>query len=176
MAALQRDIDASRTAEPPPDTEAVTTEAEAVSVAPLAAESEPVAEPEPVAELPPEPDAGVEPDVIEDVAAEAATDAETRLAEAVEPVAEIDAGAGEETVEAAIEEAQAADEVSAEAETSEQPQASVPSYYSTDVVEPDWFADGDFSWLEAAQAEAIRLEAEQAQSAERFLGVGDRRR
>ncbi len=46
------------------------------------------------------------------------------------------------------------------------PQASVPSYYSTDVVEPDWFADGDFSWLEAAQAEAMRIEAERSQAPE----------
>jgi hypothetical protein len=28
------------------------------------------------------------------------------------------------------------------------------SPYSTEVVEPDWFADGDFTWLEAAQADA----------------------
>ncbi len=28
-----------------------------------------------------------------------------------------------------------------------------PSPYSTDVIEPDWFADGDFSWLDAAGEE-----------------------
>ena len=67
-----------------------------------------------------------EPDVIEDVAAEAAAEeAEPGLAEAVEPAAEIDAGAGEEPVGAAMAEAPAADEVSAEAETSGPPQASV---------------------------------------------------
>ena len=54
----------------------------------------------------------------------------------------------------------------AQAETPEPPQPSVPSYYTTDVVEPDWFADGDFSWLEAAQAEAMRIEAEQSPASE----------
>lgn len=34
----------------------------------------------------------------------------------------------------------------------------VPSPYTTDVVEPDWFADGDFTWLEAAQAESATQE------------------
>ena len=32
------------------------------------------------------------------------------------------------------------------------------SPYSTDVVEPDWFADGDFAWLEAADREAAGQE------------------
>jgi hypothetical protein len=32
------------------------------------------------------------------------------------------------------------------------------SPYSADVVEPDWFADGDFTWLEASQAEAAAPE------------------
>ncbi len=62
-----------------------------------------------------------------------------------------------------IEEAPAPEELTAEAES---PEPSVPSYYSTDVVEPDWFADGDFSWLEAAQAEAMRVEAERSQAPE----------
>ena len=35
---------------------------------------------------------------------------------------------------------------------------------TTDVVEPDWFADGDFSWLEAAQAEATSAETADAES------------
>jgi hypothetical protein len=62
---------------------------------------------------------------------------------------------------AAIEETPAPAELPAEAEVPEPP---VPSYYSTDVVDPDWFADGDFSWLEAAQAEAVRIEAERSQA------------
>jgi hypothetical protein len=44
--------------------------------------------------------------------------------------------------------------------------ASVPSPYTTEVVEPDWFADGDFTWLEAAQAEPSNEEAEEVASGE----------
>ena len=50
------------------------------------------------------------------------------------------------------------DEVAAPAEP-EPPHelvAAPGSPYSTDVIEPDWFADGDFTWLEAAQAEAAQ--------------------
>ncbi|HEX2194254.1 MAG TPA: hypothetical protein VHK63_04760 [Candidatus Limnocylindria bacterium] len=35
--------------------------------------------------------------------------------------------------------------------------AGPPSPYSTDVVEPDWFADGDFTWLEASE-QAVEVE------------------
>jgi hypothetical protein len=53
------------------------------------------------------------------------------------------------------------------------PVGSAPSPYTTEVVEPDWFADGDFTWLEAAQAESassdqtdeIALEEESAPQA-----------
>jgi len=121
LAALQRDIDASRAAEPPMDTEAVATES-----------SEATTEPEAIAE----PEDEAESAMGADAAALAATDP----APAPEPPAE--------------------------AETAEPPEASVPSYYSTDVVEPDWFADGDFSWLEAAQAEAMRVEAERSRARE----------
>jgi hypothetical protein len=48
----------------------------------------------------------------------------------------------------------------------EQPVArAVPSIYSSEVIEPDWFADGDFTWLDAAQAEAQQAEAQQAEAA-----------
>jgi hypothetical protein len=46
------------------------------------------------------------------------------------------------------------------------PKDAAPSPYTTEVVEPDWFADGDFSWLEAAQAEAAQAEAAQAEAAQ----------
>ncbi|HEY8180095.1 MAG TPA: hypothetical protein VIH33_06805 [Candidatus Limnocylindria bacterium] len=102
---------------------------------------EAVAEPEPEAAAEPEPEAAAEPAVIDEVAAVAATD-------------------------------QVSEEVpAAEAETPEPTPASVPSYYSTDVVEPDWFADGDFSWLEAAQAEGIRIAAEESQAREASTGT-----
>ncbi len=34
------------------------------------------------------------------------------------------------------------------------PDPTVSPSYSTDVIEPDWFADGDFAWLDAAEIEA----------------------
>jgi len=37
--------------------------------------------------------------------------------------------------------------------------------YTTDVIEPDWFADGDFSWLDAAAAEASAHEATEVDAA-----------
>jgi hypothetical protein len=42
-----------------------------------------------------------------------------------------------------------------EAEPAAEPVAEVTdSPYTTDVIEPDWFADGDFTWLEAPEPEA----------------------
>ena len=43
-----------------------------------------------------------------------------------------------------------------EAPVAEAPSASIASPYSTELVEPDWFADGDFSWLEQANAASDR--------------------
>jgi hypothetical protein len=37
--------------------------------------------------------------------------------------------------------------------------------YSTDVVEPDWFADGDFTWLEAADAAPAPTAAPESEAA-----------
>ena len=122
LAALQRDIDASRAAEE------ATVEAQAPAV-----EAEPVAEPQAVSEAEAAPEA-----------AEVETES-TPEAEGAEP-------------ETAAERPVVVEE--------EPAQASVPAYYSTDVVEPDWFADGDFSWLEAAQAEAMRTEAAEAAAAD----------
>ena len=62
-----------------------------------------------------------------------------------------DAGGASEGLE------QIADESSAPAVTEESgdaPAAPVSPLYSTDVIEPDWFADGDFAWLDAAEIEA----------------------
>ncbi len=52
-------------------------------------------------------------------------------------------------VEASVEDL-AVDEAAAEASTAEVE----PPTYSAVVVEPDWFADGDFAWLDAAELEA----------------------
>jgi hypothetical protein len=51
-----------------------------------------------------------------------------------------------EPIEADVEPPVAADEQPVPAQEDHSP-------YSTDVVEPDWFADGDFTWLEAADAQ-----------------------
>ena len=66
----------------------------------------------------------------------------------------------QEALEAATEEAPP-DELAAEelvpepiAAAADEPTAEVePPTYSTVVVEPDWFADGDFAWLDAAEME-----------------------
>jgi hypothetical protein len=39
------------------------------------------------------------------------------------------------------------------------------SPYSAEVVEPDWFADGDFTWLDAAEAEATEEQASEPEAA-----------
>jgi hypothetical protein len=49
-------------------------------------------------------------------------------------------------------------------ETTAEPQAS--SVYSTEVVEPDWFADGDFTWLDASSREEAPEEPAAAPEAE----------
>jgi hypothetical protein len=52
-------------------------------------------------------------------------------------------------------EAEPADEAGASAEEAGLPEVEGPlSPYTTDVVEPDWFADGDFAWLDAPQDDA----------------------
>jgi hypothetical protein len=47
--------------------------------------------------------------------------------------------------------------------------AEPPSIYSTELVEPDWFADGDFSWLEQAAAAAAESPAPRSEPAESEL-------
>ena len=87
----------------------------------------------------------------EEVAAEVVADvaAESVLEEiAIAAASDEEIPAGEVAAEAAPD----ADVASAEAPT-----------YSAVVVEPDWFADGDFAWLDAADAEA-RGEAEPAEA------------
>ncbi|HEX6127562.1 MAG TPA: helix-turn-helix domain-containing protein [Candidatus Limnocylindria bacterium] len=49
-------------------------------------------------------------------------------------------------------------------EPTAEPQA--PSVYSTEVVEPDWFADGDFTWLDASSREGEPEEPAAASEAE----------
>ena len=43
---------------------------------------------------------------------------------------------------------------------SEVPEAPAASAYTTEVVEPDWFADGDFAWLDAAEHAALEPPSE----------------
>ncbi len=65
--------------------------------------------------------------------------------------AEDEAGAPEGVME------QIADESSAPAvieEPADTPVTPASASYTTDVIEPDWFADGDFAWLDAAEIEA----------------------
>jgi hypothetical protein len=85
---------------------------------------------------------------VEDVSVEAvpeesqARDAPVATPEAVdEEVAAAEAPPAEEVV---------AEEVVAEASPAEVASEAEPPTYSTVVVEPDWFADGDFAWLDAA--------------------------
>ncbi|HEX3218448.1 MAG TPA: hypothetical protein VHU77_00225 [Candidatus Limnocylindria bacterium] len=96
------------------------------------------------------------PDVIE-VSYVTLTEVEEEPAEEIQPQAEAEAAAPPEPAPAPLEPAA---EPELEQEPEPEPQgthellAAPDSPYSADVVEPDWFADGDFTWLEAAQAEA----------------------
>jgi hypothetical protein len=88
----------------------------------------------------------------------AVTEPMAREAEVVEPmVTEAEAGepivTEEEAVEPMVTEAEVVEPTPVE------PEARDTSPYSTEIVEPDWFADGDFTWLEAAQAEEAEAAA-----------------
>jgi nicotinate-nucleotide--dimethylbenzimidazole phosphoribosyltransferase len=115
------------------------------------------------------------PGAREAVDALAALQRDMRRAEPVaeEPVAEepaeepaegpVDVGTTEMSEAPVLPEAhEVVEEASAPEE--EAPAAPVDSPYTTEVVEPDWFADGDFNWLDAGDGEA-EAEAEPADSA-----------
>jgi hypothetical protein len=97
----------------------------------------------------------VEELAVEEVAAADAAPEEVAPEEAVaeeavaeEPVAETFSPEPMASADAAPE------EVVAEAPPAEEPTADLePPTYSAVVVEPDWFADGDFAWLDAAELE-----------------------
>jgi hypothetical protein len=74
-----------------------------------------------------------------------------------EPEPEAEAEAEPERVAAAEPEPEPEARPAFAAETASSP-------YTTEVVEPDWFADGDFTWLEAAQAEAEHAEPAPAEA------------
>jgi hypothetical protein len=126
---------------------------------PAASEFEPQAEPE-VAAVEPEP----VPIVVEsDLAAAAELEPE--------PVAEPDPAAA--ALQAAFDEPETTPEESAAPATEAQGASearttaaseleAAPPTYSANVVEPDWFADGDFAWLDAAELEASSPSVESA--------------
>jgi hypothetical protein len=95
-------------------------------------EDEPIAEASATLEAEPEAPAATEAEPAE---------AEPAAAEAAEPV------------NAEIEAPESAEVAAAEAPEPADAEVEAPSYSSV-VVEPDWFADGDFAWLEAAEIEA----------------------
>jgi hypothetical protein len=66
---------------------------------------------------------------------------------AAEPMEPMEPPATEVTGEPAVE------PVEAPLEAVVEPAQAIPPAYSTEVVEPDWFADGDFSWLQTGEAE-----------------------
>jgi hypothetical protein len=181
MAALQAEVDAGRL-EPEPAVESSAAEA-----------SEPAAELElePMEEEGPEvfteasmpaisvPTAGLVADADESTGAEAAyeADAEAALPDVIEvsyvTLAEADEGTESTPVDALESEAgitepevpEAIAEPAIEApEGTHELLAAPDSPYSADVIEPDWFADGDFTWLEAAQAEAAQAATEQVEA------------
>jgi hypothetical protein len=91
---------------------------------------------------------------------------------AAETATELELPEAEPQPAAALESEQAGDEPEASGAGKAEPDAApmaapAPSPYTTEVVEPDWFADGDFTWLEAAQADsASNEETEETASAE----------
>lgn len=116
-------------------------EASEVEAAAEALEVEEAAAPEEAAAAQPtSSDVAIE---IVDTTAQPATDVPAEEPEAPEPVAAVEAPA---EPEAAVETPPAP-----EPATLPDPQ---PPTYSADVIEPDWFADGDFAWLDAAELEA----------------------
>jgi hypothetical protein len=175
LVALQRDIQAARDAAAAPQ-EAVADELEPqadvedfvdVPAAPPAGElAEEMAEdeaagPEAVSDEVELTDAGAEP---ESEAVDATFEPIEAAGEAPPEPAEAIAEPELEPMEASVEpeaETQVAEATFEPIETVAEPPQVEPeesevsrSPYTTDVVEPDWFADGDFTWLEAAQAEA----------------------
>ncbi|MEX0625738.1 MAG: hypothetical protein WD402_04255 [Chloroflexota bacterium] len=108
-------------------------------------------------------EAGEATDVAAEVTAEEVGAAEVTAEEVgAEEVAAEEVAAGEEIPdeqEAAVPKPVAAAEAAAAEvaveDRAEAPTAEVePPTYSTVVVEPDWFADGDFAWLDAAEMES----------------------
>jgi hypothetical protein len=163
LAALQHEVQASEEApqqpEPEPDAGEAGDAATAME-APVPSEvlsEEPLEEPElfatvsmPAVSVPA---AGLIADTEDELASD---EGESTLSDVVEisfaaadVAAEDEAQPLPEVAEPAVTEA-----AQAVAEGTHELVAAPGSPYSTDVVEPDWFADGDFTWLEAAQAEA----------------------
>jgi hypothetical protein len=148
-----------------------------VEAEPVTAAAELAAEEAPAAEVAEEIDAE---SVVEEISAEAAPDEEVPAEEisaeappddaipAIEAVPEEAEALGAVAVTPEVAEGEAptaeiADEVAAESPPDEVAAESPPDEvaaeaeaptYSTVVVEPDWFADGDFAWLDAAGVEA----------------------
>ena len=116
------------------------TEVASPEVAAEAAAEEPTAEEPTADEVPLEELAADKVPADELTAEEVPADELAEEASAPEPTVSSEVGAAEDL---AVEEP-AAEEPTAEAE---------PPTYSAVVVEPDWFADGDFAWLEAAERE-----------------------
>jgi hypothetical protein len=160
LAALQREVEA-RTDTPEP--EASIDEGAAIREAALIREPEPQAEPaaeapfvEPAAATSSQELVDEEPFVDAPPPVLVAETAETESEPEPIPEAEPQPAAALETEQTGAETDAAG---TGEAEPDEAPPvASAPSPYTTEIVEPDWFADGDFTWLEAAQAESVLIE------------------
>ena len=180
LAALQREIDARREAAPPIEApvEAAVTDAPAAE-APAAEASAPETL---AAEEPSRPEATEAPEELAVASAQVADDmadieqpdepelyatvsmsavsvpATSLVADEDEPADLIDEP--EPTSEVMDVSFEAVGEVEEPEQAAPEPPhelvAAPDSPYSTEVVEPDWFADGDFTWLEAAQAEATQ--------------------
>ena len=139
---------------PPPDEQAPA--ADLGSMAAVADLAEPAHElPEPMGDEAPTAEVAeevaAEPIPVGEIAAEEAAAADMVAADlVVEDVAAEGVAADEAVAEAALEPI----EEPAEGNVAESSSEAEAPTYSAVVVEPDWFADGDFAWLDAADMEA----------------------
>ena len=173
LAALQREVEArTETIEPTPVVEEPPMRPDVEAAMTAAPEPEPEPEPEPtvaaaeVAFVEPAAATSAQELVVEEPRVEEHAAEEPRVEEQVVEERAVEERAAEEPSPAVF--AEDAAETGLEPEpvegvgepepASARPEATATSPYTTEIVEPDWFADGDFTWLETAEADSVSVE------------------
>jgi hypothetical protein len=162
LAAFQRETEPAAETEPAPRADPGEVEEVAAPEEVAAVEEQASLQDEPE---PAEPTDREEPahELVASEEAEEPTPPEERQAAFAPPMAELEA-----------EPPATASEIETEPEPTDAPEP--PSVYSTEVVEPDWFADGDFTWLDASSLEGETAEPAAAPEADAEAEHLDRER